>query len=422
MKRNEMLEILNDGFNHSVKDVLWGNVLFTDELKKLLTVRSVEKLSRIKQNGPTYLIYPGSVHTRLSHSIGVYCLSRQILLSIARKNDELPLTKSGMMSFLVAALLHDIGHFPYAHSLKELPIREHEEIAASLINGDSELCEAVKRTGADPEMTGAIIDKAKATEDSETVFYRGILSGTLDPDKLDYLSRDAYFSGVPYGTQNTDYIISSLDYRDGSIVMKEEALVSVEHVLFSKYLMYKTIYWHKGTRCATAMIKKALLSALEDGVITPEDLYLKDDDEFNELATIHSSYRPFVLIDMVKHGQLLAKKGEWGLDELPRLTKEASDLSGRRRVENAIRLELQKIHPEIEEQLVIIDIPEPIRFEYDMKLLRADGSVSEIREDESVFSRMVGKSFSENLRKLSVFAPEYVDACLVAKILEEIFG
>ena len=85
--------------------------------KALIEVDDVQKLARIKQNGPSYHIYPGSVHTRLSHSIGVYHLGRQILLSLSKKSEDLPFTEKGMMSFLVACLLHDIGHFPYAHSL-----------------------------------------------------------------------------------------------------------------------------------------------------------------------------------------------------------------------------------------------------------------------------------------------------------------
>ena len=129
MERNKAQSILNNGFIHTVKNPLWQNIPMTKEIKALTEVEAVQKLARIKQNGPTYHIYPGAVHTRLSHSIGVYYLGRQILLSLAKKSDELPFTEKGIMSFLAACLLHDIGHFPYAHSLKELSIREHEEIA-----------------------------------------------------------------------------------------------------------------------------------------------------------------------------------------------------------------------------------------------------------------------------------------------------
>lgn len=419
MKRKDLLLFLNEGFVHTVKDNLWGNIPFTTELKELLKVRNVEKLSRIKQNGPTYLIYPGSVHTRLNHSIGVYALSREILLSISRKNEELPLTEKGIMSFFCSALLHDIGHFPYAHSLKELSIREHEEIAATLILEDEELKTAVLRCKADPVMTGNIIDKDRHTEDKETLFYRGILSGTLDPDKLDYLSRDAYFSGVPYGTQNTDYIIKSMDYRDGELVLDEEALVSVEHVLFSKYMMYKTIYWHKGTRSATAMIKKALLSAIEDGIITFNDLYLKDDDEFSRLEEEHLSYKPFSLLGMVKHGELLEKVFQSPITTYPELVEVARHLETRKDAEKRIYRRLKAYYPQLEEYLVIIDIPEPIRFECDIRLLRKDGSVSAPRKGESVFNSSIGSDFSSCLRTLSIFAPDYVSLSTLERILEE---
>ena len=133
MERTKAQNILNEGFVHTVKDPLWQNIPMTKEIKALTEVDDVQKLARIKQNGPSYHIYPGCVHTRLSHSLGVYYLGRQILLSLSKKSQDLPFTEKGMMSFLVACLLHDIGHFPYAHSLKELAIRDHEELAGEMI-------------------------------------------------------------------------------------------------------------------------------------------------------------------------------------------------------------------------------------------------------------------------------------------------
>ncbi len=421
MKRDDILSLLYNGFTHSVKDPLWGNVPFSLPFKELLEVEDVQKLSRIKQNGPTYHIYPGSVHTRLSHSIGVYALGREIIISIATKNEDLPLTKEGILSFLSACLLHDIGHFPYAHSLKELSLREHEEIASSLILNKEKLRKAVTRTGADALMTASIIDVSIKEERGEILLYRKILSGPLDPDKLDYLSRDAFFAGVPYGSQNTDYIIKSLDYRNGAIVLEEDALVSIEHILFSKYLMYKTVYWHKGVRSATAMIKKALLSALNDGVITYDELYLKDDSEFADLANRFSCYEPFSLISMVEHSRLLEKKAEFPLSEYPELTDLSLSLKTREEAEKKIFSSLKGEYANLKEYECIIDIPEPISFESGMMLLRKDGSVSEIRDDETALSREVGKLFSSRLRKLSIFLPHYVSLNSLKKAVKENF-
>lgn len=421
MKREEILALLYSDFTHSVKDPLWGNVLVTKNIKELLEVEEVEKLSRIKQNGPAYLIYPGSVHTRLEHSIGVYNLSREIIISLASKNGELPLTKEGILSFLISALLHDIGHFPYAHSLKELSIREHEEIAATLIISNEKLRDAIEKTGANARLCASIIDKNIKADNKEVDLYRKILSGTLDPDKLDYLSRDAYFSGVPYGTQNTDYIIKSLDYRDGNIVLDEDAIVSVEHVLFSKYLMYKTIYWHKGVRCATAMIKKALISALNDNVITYDDLYLKDDVEFFSLSK-KIDYEPFNLLNLVEHNKLFEKKAELELSEFKELTQLSSSIETRSKAEDMIYSSLKKKYACLKKYECIIDIPEPINFEGSMLLKRKDGSISEIRENESVFNKEVGSLFSSRLRKLSIFLPHYVSLDDLKDTLKENFS
>ena len=356
MRREEILTLLYDGFTHSLKDPLWGNIRLSSTLKDLIENKRVQKLARIKQNGPTYHIYPGSVHTRLDHSIGVYHLSRMIILSLASKNEALPLSKEGIMSFLVASLLHDIGHFPYAHSLKELSIKEHESIAAELILSDEDLYRDIVKTGANAESAAAIIDKSIRNDDEEIEIYRKILSGPLDPDKLDYLSRDAYFSGVPYGTQNTDYIIL----------------------------------------------------ALEEKIISFDDLYLKDDDEFDEIAEHFSSFEPFTLIDRVKHNDLLEKKAEFGLDEYPLLSEKASDLKKRGDAERIIFNALRKKYPGLKEYETIIDIPEPINFESSILLLHNDGSVSRIRDDETVLSSSVGSLFSSRLRKLSIFLPYYV--------------
>lgn len=420
MTRSEILELLFKGHTHSVKDVLWGNIPFTKEMKDILDVESVSKLSGIKQNGPTYHIYPGSVHTRLNHSIGVYALSRDILLSIGKKNEECPLTEEGIWSFLIASLLHDIGHFPYAHSLKELAIMEHEELAYEIIKDDEKLRAAIEKAGGKPEKVALIIDSKKKNDDPEVEIYRKILSGTLDPDKLDYLSRDAYFSGVPYGIQNTGYIISSLDLKGGKLVLEEDALLSVEHILFSKYMMYKSIYWHKGTRSATAMIKKALLLAIRDNVIKIEDLYFKDDKEFLRIAEEKKSFPPFSLIINAEMGHLFERKCSHPLSRFKKISENSKNLEKRLAIEDMLFALLKEQGEEIKSYEVIIDIPEPIKFENDMHILRHDGSISLPREGESIFFGENGKLFSENLRRLSIFLPENVSEEHLLSSLEKL--
>lgn len=419
MTGNEALGILMEGFTHTVKDPLWGNIPMSEGIRKILNVREVVKLSRIKQNGPAFHIYPGAVHTRLSHSIGVYYLGREVMLSIARKSDTLPFTETGLLSFLTACLLHDIGHFPYAHSLKELSVREHEEIARTLINETEELTEAIKGAGASPEMTGLIIDTGKETSDAETLFYRSVLSGTLDPDKLDYLSRDAFFAGIPYGKQDTSYIISSLSFADNHIAIDQDAISLVEQVLFSKYMMYRNLYWHKGVRGATAMIKKAVISALKENVISLDDLYLIDDNGFVELCRKHMDYPPFELVRKVENGEIEDRKAWKPFEENGCLEKKAYDISKRYMVENKIFSFLSPLYPSLKEYETIIDIPEPISFETKISILLPDGNTRKPEDDEMIFSK-AGAIFSRSLRKAALYLPPYVREEDASKALKEV--
>lgn len=410
MNRNEAQDILNRGFTHYVKDPLWQSIPMTKELKALTEVRDVQKLARIKQNGPSYHIYPGAVHTRLDHSIGVYHLSRQIMLSLTRKADTLPFTEKGIMSFLTACLLHDIGHFPYAHSLKELAIREHEEIAADMIMNRPQLNDAVRAAGADPAMTAAIIDKDQLTGDEETLLYRNILSGTLDPDKLDYLSRDGYFSGLPYGKQDTDFIISSLALSSGRLCLERAAVSSVEQILFSKYMMYRSLYWHKGVRAATCMIKKALTKALLEGSIRYDDLYYLDDNEFNTLCLSHIDETPsLVLVDRVEHNDLLERKAEKEYTKGGKIETAAAVLGKKEELETSIYRRLKENYPSLEEWEVIIDIPEPISFESHIALLSENGDVRDIEDTDMVFTGEVSNLFQKALRRVALYLPQYVD-------------
>ncbi len=420
MNRNDAQNILNEGFTHSIKDPLWQNILMTREIKDLLGVRDVQKLARIKQNGPAYHIYPGAVHTRLSHSLGVYYLGREILLSLIRKSEELPFSQSGIMSFLVACLLHDIGHFPYAHSLKELAIREHEEIAADMIMHNSELNAAITKTGAIPETVALIINKDAPSTDSETAFYRTVLSGTLDPDKLDYLSRDGFFSGLPYGKQDTDFIISSLVFRNDRLALEEEALSSVEQILFSKYMMYRSLYWHKGVRAATAMIKKALTKALIDGTIDYDDLYYLDDNEFNTLCLSRIDGTPsLVLVDMVEHNYLLERKAVKEFVKEGRIERASHSIKEKEEMERSLFFALKRDYPLLEEWEVIIDIPEPINFESHILVIGSDGVMREILNEDMVFTGEVSDLFQKSLRKVALYLPSYVESKAAEKVMEE---
>lgn len=416
MERRTLMAAVEDGFDHAFKDPLWKDIALDDSFRSLYLHKAVQKLDRIRQNGPACHIYPGAVHTRLAHSLGVYHVGRMIMQRLVSTGAE-GLDVTGIRSFLAACLLHDIGHFPYAHSLKELSVREHEELACQLIEDDRSLYEAIEETGAHAGMVMAIIDGGRPADD-QCLVYRGILSGALDPDKLDYLNRDAFFAGVPYGLQDTGYIISSMRLHEGRIALERDAVSSLEHLLFSKYLMYRNVYWHKGVRSATCMIKKALLEGLRDGVLSFDDLYFIDDFDFDRLPDRHPDYGPFSLIERVADSQLLSRT--WSRPYRPggRLETACADLFDRLDVEQSLYRRLSRRYPQLRPYEVVIDIQEPISFESDTMIL-VDGQARPFTEVSTIFSSDVARQFTSSLRTIALYAPAYVDGDLAGGIVED---
>ncbi|MDR1901858.1 MAG: HD domain-containing protein, partial [Treponema sp.] len=305
---------LREGYTDPIRDPLWGHIYLTPPLAALTRSETFMRLSRIAQLGPVSYVYPGATHTRASHSIGVYHLGRRLLQNLAERGADW-LSAGGVRSFLCACLLHDLGHFPYTHSLKELPLESHEALTAKLILQEP-MRSLVGGTGADPDFCAAIVDAGLPAGDGELLFYRKLLSGTLDPDKLDYLNRDARFCGVPYGVQDVDFILSRLfPDRERGVDIDSRGIPGVESILFSKYLMYRTVYWHHSVRSATAMIKKALIGGLEDGLIVAEDLYNLDDQSLFALMESRGSGGGrgglFSLAAKVQRGDLFSLAAEF---------------------------------------------------------------------------------------------------------------
>lgn len=384
----------------------------------------MQKLNRIKQLGPAHLIYPGAVHTRLDHSLGVFHATRLIVLSlltqIQRKNSGLLLSEEGINALLAAAMLHDMGHFPYAHALKDMVSEEHERLGAQLIESDGLLRHIIEREiGAPVEKVCMIIDTSRSCEDDETAFLRTILSGTLDPDKLDYLSRDALFCGIPYGMQDASYIIRHLTIlgKDLPIGMPIEAIGAVEHLLFAKYSMYRNVYWHHGTRAATAMIKKAVQQAMSANLFTENDLYDQDDESFANLFLPFKDSPGGRLFHAVRNNRLLVQKAIH-----PFLLCESHqglyhDKTRRETLEQELYRELKMRHHSIEPHEIIIDIPEDVSFESNIPILCKDGSVIPFSQADELFTPDVVAAFTASLRKIRLYAPEEVDTRLAQTVL-----
>jgi len=405
----DILRHLERDYTNPIRDPLWKHIYLTPALEKTIRLPPFVRLGRLKQLGLAVLVYPGAVHTRANHSLGVFHLAKRIIHSLML-SPSYPdhLTLEGVKAFLCAALFHDLGHFPYAHVLEDgLDVLRHEQLTSKAIL-DSELTEVLKHdVGVNPGFAAAIVDNQceYAPAKDQVRFFRRILSGVLDPDKLDYLNRDAYFCGIPYGTQDPDFIISQMiPHRELGIGLSPKGIQSVEHLLFSKYLMYKSVYWHKGVRAPSAIIKKSLQMALQQKALSPDDFYHEDDVSFAaKMARYDNPTLKKVLLAETP-GTYVALY-EQAYDEHGLFSLRVQTPEQQFELEEEIRLELERESGiALDPEDVTIDIPHSVSFEVDLPILR-DGIQRDFMESGTVFDADVVQGFTANLKRLRLVVP-----------------
>jgi HD superfamily phosphohydrolase len=354
------------------------------------------------QLGPAHLVYPGATHSRFGHSLGVFHLSRLLLLQLLRSTPDWDISLEEGRAFLCAALIHDVGHYPYAHSLKDLGLRRHEELTAEWAVRSGPRSVLRDHLGVDPELVAAIVDdKARTGSVASLTLFRQMLSGVLDPDKLDYLNRDAYYCGVPYGMQDIGFVLSALTLVRGpnghTLHMPGKGVPAIEATLFARYLMYRTVYWHKTVRTATAMIKKALLLSLAEGALRPEQLYRLDDSGFEALL-VATAGPGRALAERVfsRHLLRVAYQVPYAAERHAEIEAPAARL----RLEAQLAADLSKAAGTVVlPHELVIDVPEAVSFEVDIDVGTGGGG------QRSVFGADVVAGFRRQLRVVSVLAP-----------------
>ncbi|MFW6313934.1 MAG: HD domain-containing protein [Spirochaetota bacterium] len=399
--KDNVLWHLDRDYTQPVRDPLWGHIYLSEGLVSILDSLEFQQLSKIKQLGPAHLVYPGATHTRLAHSLGVYHISYRMIRALLTYASAPTLGRESVAAYLCAALLHDLGHFPFTHSLKELPLAEHEALAAEMVQ-EGDLAKRIREdVGTDPIMVARIIDESMDDGGSSEIrLFRRLLSGSLDPDKLDYLNRDAYFCGVPYGTQDIDFAISRLRPNgETGIALEVSGISAVENILFSKYLMYRAVYWHRNVRVATAMIKEGLYHGLTEGLISENDLYGLTDESF--FAGFSSRPEPpFELIRRVYDRQLYVSAQDIAFDDHDGAHRRLQQLEHRSRVEERLReLVADSIARRVDPLSVLIDIPESVSFEVSFPVIDGD-RVIDYPDAGTVFTPHVIEDFTRTLRRI----------------------
>lgn len=211
-----------------------------------------QRLTRIRQLGVEGVVYPGAQHTRFQHSLGAYHLTRQAAAVLETKGFTLDAHERE--SLLAAILLHDVGHGPFSHVLEEVivPGVSHEHISRLVM----------ERINA--ETGGALTDAIRIfTGSHERQYLHELVSSQLDMDRLDYLCRDSFFTGVREGNVGAARIIQMMAVVDGHVAFEEKGIYSIENYLMTRRMMYWQVYYHKTAIAAEVMLTGALRRARE---------------------------------------------------------------------------------------------------------------------------------------------------------------
>jgi len=234
-----------------INDPVHGFITVDDGLiLQIIAHPYYQRLRRIHQMALAHLVYPGAVHTRLHHSLGAYHLMCNALNEL--KGKGVAISKEEEQAAKIAILLHDIGHGPFSHALENTLIEgmHHEAISLLLMK------ELNKQFGGALQMTLDIF-----TNSYPKKFLHQLISGQLDVDRMDYLSRDSFFSGVSEGVIGYDRIIKMLTVHNGELMVEEKGIYSTEKFIVARRLMYWQVYLHKTVLCAEQMLKQIIRRA-----------------------------------------------------------------------------------------------------------------------------------------------------------------
>ena len=246
------------------------DVPLTPRVRRLIDSARFRRLAQISQLGLVRLVYPAANHTRHEHSLGVFLAAIEYLDRLAAdERFAAAISPKDAELLLAAALLHDIGHWPFGHPIEDLDsaqLPEHEELALRDISKRRGRRRSCATTGSSTRATSPTSWPATCRR-RPTGFFSSILSGPIDVDKIDYLMRDSLHAGVPYG-QHFDRrrLIGSLCLNEAgdALAITDKGKTAAEMMVFARYVMFSEVYWHHAVRSATAMLQRAFYMLRDD--------------------------------------------------------------------------------------------------------------------------------------------------------------
>lgn len=371
-----------------VRDPIHGDIKITGLLVDLLETPEVQRLHNIKQLGFAHLVFPGAHHTRFEHSLGCSMIASQIADILSLKEQEKKL-------LTCAAQLHDIGHGPFSHTLESILLQrfgvDHVDLTEKLILGKYDIFDEKEKDFISSPRVHDLLDTQEVDIKDIVKIIRGglskkaylsqLLHSTIDVDQLDYLMRDAYYTGVAYGMIDLQRLLRTIMIHKGNLTMMRKGVSVVENILVARALMYSSVYFHKTVRIPELMLSKALeeipdAEPFEFFRMTDAEIMisLKTMGRFQEEIVTRLKYR-----DLFKQAYSISSL-ELNKEEI-KIVKSFENVSKRRQKEQ----ELEDIF-HIPKGHIIIDVPRP-------ELLRAEPRIN--NTDIQVMSRNDVKSLDD---------------------------
>lgn len=375
-----------------IHDTVHGSITLDPCASKLIGTPEIRRLGGIRQLGLSNIVFPGANHTRLEHVVGTYHIAQKVTHALGLEKEE-----ADMVSY--AALLHDLGHGPYSHTLEavlyENADMDHMDLTKDVIRGKARMVsdsdcqiipghptipEILKEFGQDPEKIADLVCGKEETKENglyehngqgffnEKIYLYHLIHGSIDCDQIDYLLRDSHYTGVGHGTIDLARLLQTLTIHNNDLVVQEKGLSAVEGMLVARSLMYSSVYFHKTCRIAELMLVKAVEKALDkESAMTIQKM---DDAELmGWLYSLGGLQRE--MVQRLKYRVLY--KAAFG-----KRVVELSEEEQARLMEIAKNKEWPKIEKAIIQRLglkegsIIIDLPEPDILLSEPRIGRAD--------------------------------------------------
>ena len=267
-----MVSSQRDGSGKLVVDSIHGDIPLTDREVQVIDTASFQRLRKLKQLAMSQMAYPNATHTRFAHSLGALAIMERIT-KIAKASGQIKLSRKQEEDLRLAALLHDIGHYPYSHLMERIdkvklikeqvegatvaektlldrsgePYPEHDLVGTYIVTEQSDLIKALggkRRAKAIANLFGP----KRPTESKKSLQLSKLVHSSLDMDRLDYLLRDSKATGVPYGQIDINYLLNNLKVSpSGMLGISEKAIPAAEQFLLARFFMHRTVYYHKTT-------------------------------------------------------------------------------------------------------------------------------------------------------------------------------